>query len=172
MCTFSVHIFYITVISQSNRLGLVDFRQICSKIQNSNEIKYAVKTAEIYQRKGQDFSEEVNSHFIQACVRSKSPLVALEYFLKPKNRLAAWTTATSLNRLLESALANNANTNLLEVILILKSKGLHLNKRSIELCVEIGKNRNDEGAEEFRNKIVEVAKEVLSAEEFKEIVKP
>ena len=167
-----MHIVIAIILHQSNLLALVDLRQICSKVQTPEDIKYAVKAVELYQRKGQDFSEEVNSHFIQACVRSNSPSIALEYFLKPKNRLSAWTTATSLNRLLESVLANNLNANLLEVILILKSKGLYLNKRSIELCVEIGKNRSDEGAEEFRNKLVEVAKEVLSAEEFKEVVKP
>jgi hypothetical protein len=56
----------------------------------------------MYQRKGHDFSEEINSLFIRLCIAAKNPKAAVDICSVYKYRLGAWSTPASLGKLIES----------------------------------------------------------------------
>ena len=63
-------------------LGLTDLRKLLQECTLPNHVKYAVGAVQYYQIKGQDFSEDVNSLFIKACVAGDNPIAAAEVILK------------------------------------------------------------------------------------------
>ena len=60
-------------------LGLTDLRKLLQKCHEPNHVRYAVLAVELYQKKGNDFAEDVNSFFIRACVNGKAPLAAAHH---------------------------------------------------------------------------------------------
>ena len=91
---------------RGNALGLGELRkllQLCAEPAHAN---YALQAVKLFQTKGQDFSEEVNSHFISAVAeRGGSPLEAGRMLAVPKNRIGAWSTTKSLTKLVEAMVA-------------------------------------------------------------------
>jgi hypothetical protein len=52
----------------------------------------------VYQKKGQDFSEEINSHYVAASIKAQNFDPIIKDFLKYKNRIGAWTSANAFHR--------------------------------------------------------------------------
>ena len=86
----------------ANQLALGDLRKLLEQCKGPDELKYASHAVALYQRKGQDFSEEVNSHFISACIRGGQPVVAAAELAKYACRIGAWTTPVAFERLAAS----------------------------------------------------------------------
>jgi len=86
----------------ANQLALGDLRKLLEQCKGPDELKYATHAVALYQRKGQDFSEEVNSHFISACIRGGQPAVAAAELAKYACRIGAWTTPAAFERLVAS----------------------------------------------------------------------
>lgn len=129
---------------QKNLLGLADLRRLLERCQTEDHAKYAVKGVEYYQLKGNDFSEEINSIFIKACIRANKPRMAADQILVFKNRIGAWTTVTALNRLLTSLLANGEEAEILvNVITMVIFKGIKINLDTIELALKSCIEKND-----------------------------
>jgi hypothetical protein len=87
----------------------------------------------------------LNSHFIKACIRGENPHAAAEMIVVKKNRIGAWSTPTSINRLVESILnsptVNNDDVALVvDVLDSVSSKGINFNSQTIELVLESTKS--------------------------------
>eukprot|EP01041_Mallomonas_annulata_P010713 gene10712-22368_t len=114
---------------QKNRLALGDLRKLIQLCDDAETIKYAVLGIELYQRKGQDFSEE-------ACIRANEPMKAASMFLKYENRISAWTTKTAMNRLSESLLAQGEASTVFDVLVMLMDKGFRPDTACIETAIK------------------------------------
>lgn len=142
-------------------MALGDFKNLCVKISDPKDVKYAKYAAELFQRKGQDFSEETNSHFVMACIRGNAPGVVVEHFSDSKHRLGAWTTNKSFNRLLEALHEQDVlPEQFVDVLKTLKVKGLYLNDASVELLQKLSDKHEDEQLKEL---VHSVAAEVTGA---------
>ena len=88
-----------------NALALGDLRKLLQMCNEPKLAKYSLQAVALYQRKGQDFSEEVNSHFIRSvAVEGKQAVAAAKVISKWKNRIGAWGTTTSVEKLLRGLL--------------------------------------------------------------------
>ncbi len=95
--------------SKGKPLALRDLRSLLQQCQSPDHANYGIEAVKLYQVKGQDFSEEINSHFIMAVAeRGQAPLQAATMLAKYKNRIGAWSTPSSLSKLL-AALQNKSN---------------------------------------------------------------
>jgi len=96
--------YYQTLVHKGGQgaLGLRDLKHLFEKCLEPDHLKYAIKGVEMYQRKGHDFSEEINSLFIRLCIAAKNPKAAIDICSVYKYRLGAWSTPTSLKNLIES----------------------------------------------------------------------
>jgi hypothetical protein len=93
--------------SKGKPLALRDLRKLLEQCVQPSHAKYGVQAVAIYQIKGQDFSEEINSHFISAVAeRGRRPLEAAHVLAKYKNRIGAWSTASSLAKLINAMTAS------------------------------------------------------------------
>jgi hypothetical protein len=99
------------------------------------EAKYAALGVELYQRKGQDFSEEICSHFIQACIRSKGTHLAGKIFLDKRNRISAWASPKMLANILTHLEEDHQTA--LEVTLAMAKKGLVLNEEVFSRVLKV-----------------------------------
>lgn len=91
---------------RGNALGLGDLRKLLQLCTSPSHINFGTQAVLLYQRKGQDFSEEVNSHFITAVAeRCQAPHEAALILAKYKNRIGAWSTGSSLTKLMEALVA-------------------------------------------------------------------
>ena len=88
----------------NNQIALRDFLHLLNNINSPNEGKFAILTAELYQYKHSDFSEQIASHFVDACIRSGHTAAAAEHLAKYDNRLGAWLSPSSMDRLIASLL--------------------------------------------------------------------
>lgn len=140
-------------------------RHLLEKIKLPEHVKYAVKGLEIYQRKGQEFSEELNSHFIKACIRGENPHAAAEMIAIRKNRIGAWSTPTSIHRLVETLLTSpNVNSDdislVVDVLDSVSSKGINFNSKTIELVLESTKSTEKKHFQ-LHTKTIEAARSKL-----------
>ena len=93
--------------SKGKPLALRDLRKFLEQCVQPSHAKYGVQAVALYQIKGQDFSEEINSHFISAVAeRGRRPLEAAQVLAKYKNRIGAWSTASSLAKLINAMTAH------------------------------------------------------------------
>ena len=84
-----------------NALKLGDLRKLMQMCDSPELARYSLQAMHLFQRKGQDFSEEVNSHFVRSvAVDGKQAVVAAKVMAKWRNRIGAWSTTTSLEKLL------------------------------------------------------------------------
>jgi len=119
-----------------NKLSLGDLRKLLQECKTKDDVKYGAKLVEVFQEKGQDFSEEVNSHFVAMCIRGEQPLVAVKQFSKYKNRIGAWTTPKSFHSLVTSALTEKDAEVVKELAAALDtmtSKGVKVNADTVGL---------------------------------------
>ena len=122
----------------------------------------ATKAVAVYQRKGQDFSEEANSHFVKACIRVNQPALAVTEFSTYKSRIGSWTTPTSLHRLIESLETSGETITIVDTLPVLIAKGVKVRKESLEI---VFKSVVSCGEEEKYKKVVDVAVHALGDEE-------
>jgi len=117
---------------KTNKLSLGDLRKLLQMCTDASSVKYGLSAVELYQIKGQDFSEEVNSHFISMCIRGGSPLLAVKHMSFFKNRLGARTTQTSLHRLVEACkdLKDDDLVLLITALETISIKGAKMNQES------------------------------------------
>jgi hypothetical protein len=112
-------------------------------------LKYALLGVEAFQKKGQDFSEEISGLFVNTCLKLNDPMVAVDLFLKVNRRIAAWQTASSVQRLvasaatLESVPAAERTTKLVNMLGMLNYKGVHLLPASVETVAALAHAKND-----------------------------
>ena len=145
-----------------NALALGDLRKLLQMCKTADEVKYASKAVALYQRKGQDFSEEVNSHFVNACIRGGQPIVAATEFAKYGSRIGAWTTPASFERLVASLEANGEVNESINVVQVLALKGVKLKKESVAIAVKAAASSGDAA---IYNKTLESAIRILGAED-------
>lgn len=128
-------------MSQHNRLALGDFKNLLVSVEAPSDAKFAQLAADLYQRKGQDFSEEINSHYIKACIRTNTVGTAVECFGRPEHRLGAWTTVKGLVSLLESAPADVSLDSVVSMLHVLQKKGLRMNEKIFEAAAALVQRR-------------------------------
>ncbi len=150
-----------------NKLSLRNFVFLVDKINTAEEIKYGVRAADLYQKKGNDFSELANATFINACIRSKSPQAALDIFRVFPNRLGAWTTPSSCNRLLRCCAEHGVTEHVLDTVAMLKKKGLPLNSESYKTLHQLAEKTTDEIV---KTAFVEFIKRDLGSEGYDNLV--
>lgn len=102
-----------------------------------DHLVYAIQGVQLFQRKGQDFSEEVCSHFIKACIRTENSRAAVEIINKYNYRIGAWLTQTSLLNLLQSISATEDTKVLVHTVEIAAIKGLRVSVPIVELILKV-----------------------------------
>jgi len=148
---------------KGNRLGLGDLRNLlmnCVEPEHATFIRLAVQ---LYQRKGQDFSEEVGAQFIKACLRVNDPKLAGELIAKYKNRIGAWVTKKPLYDLFQALSDLNEVEMMVTISEVVHLKGNHAinSVDTMELVVKSASASNDLS---LHNRSVEIATKILSAD--------
>lgn len=62
-----------------------------------------MKLHELLQTKGNDFSEDINGHYVDMCIKYDRLDIIIKEFTVLKNRLGAWTSGGSFERYLQSS---------------------------------------------------------------------
>jgi uncharacterized protein YifE (UPF0438 family) len=143
------------------KLALGDLRQLLQKCKTGEDLRYGAQLVQLFQTKGQDFSEEVNSHFVSMCVRAEQPQVAIEHFSKYKNRIGSWTTPKSFHNLATDTVEQNKPelVQALSVALeVMVSKGVIVSSDSLKLLLQRA------GESETHARLAAVAGKVLGLE--------
>jgi hypothetical protein len=133
-----------------------------------NHVKYARYAVSLYQEKGQDFSEEVGSHFVHACLRGNSPDVAAEVMAKYKNRIGAWVTLKPLLALTEKLCEANKFELLVNMLTVVSTKGARSSKETFEKVLHSlprGESASTEGYDALHAKVIEAATKMISKED-------
>ena len=121
---------------QRRLLAVGDLRKLMQLCVRPSHVRYAVEGVKLFQTKGHDFSEEVNSHFITACIRGGNPQAAAELMCIPKHRIGAWSTLTSIGRLID-ALDEEKDAELLKNLLfVLAPKGVKFSESAVIKCLD------------------------------------
>lgn len=129
----------------SYKLALGDLRQLLQKCTTKDDVKYGAQMVELFQRKGQDFSEEVNSHFVAMCIRAGQPELAVKHFSKYNNRIGSWTTPKSFLSLATAAIQASAAAkdkqvatvkDLATALDVITLKGVRVTPDSIKLLLQ------------------------------------
>jgi len=129
----------------SYKLALGDLRQLLQKCTTKDDVKYGAQMVELFQRKGQDFSEEVNSHFVAMCIRAGQPELAIKHFSKYNNRIGSWTTPKSFLSLATAAIQASAAAkdkqvatvkDLATALDVITLKGVRVTPDSIKLLLQ------------------------------------
>lgn len=101
----------------------------------ATDAKYAGLGVDWFQEKGFDFSEELNTLFIDACIRGQKPEVAVSRFIYGKGRIGAWSTAKSLNKLFEALRDKKDAQAMVNVLESLIPKNVRVNNVTVMLCL-------------------------------------
>lgn len=137
--------------SRQNRLLPVrDLKTLFTMCEEKEHLKYAILGVELYQSKGQDFTEEISSLFVKTCIKHGDPMAAVKIFLKLNRRIAAWQSATSVKRLVEAAYATAAASSLpaptteaVNLLGVLQYKGVHVLPETVTLVAGDAAKTND-----------------------------
>jgi hypothetical protein len=119
---------------QKNLIGIRELKFLLNSC-GPKDAKYAGLGVDWFQEKGFDFSEELNSLFVNACVRGDKPQVAVSRFVYGKGRIGAWATPKSLNKLFESLRAKNDAESMVKVLEALIPKNVRVNNVTVILCL-------------------------------------
>ena len=153
-----------------NALALGELRKLLQQCQGKDDVKYGVKMVENFQRKGQDFSEEVASHFVSMCVRGEQPMAAVKVIAKYKNRIGAWVTPKSFHNLIASALSvaptegEDPVKELVAALEVVSRKGVRVNAEDVQELVM----RSAVDLETY-NKVIAAASRVVDQDAVAEI---
>jgi hypothetical protein len=151
------------------RISTGKLRNLLLNCNDPNDLKFAIKGVNFYQTNQQDFSEEIGSLFLKACVRCKNPVAYVALINKKQNRIGAWTTTKSINLLINSIseLENLDNTIKLEKVIqalsVFNEKGLKILPETIESAFKIATTTTI--GSELNKKFQIVAKKQIVPEE-------
>ena len=123
-----------------------DLKYLIGLCEKPEQLKYIMLGLELFQKKGQDFTEEVSSLFVKSCIKHNDPLMAVNLFLKINRRISAWQTASSVHRLIESVRSKSTTeyvTQSVNLLGVLSYKGVKINEATIQLVTEDAAVRND-----------------------------
>jgi hypothetical protein len=120
---------------QKNLIGIRELKVLLNAC-GPKDAKYAGLGIDWFQKKGFDFSEELNTLFIDACVRGQKPEVAVSRFIYGKGRIGAWSTPRSLNKLFKMLRERNDAESMLTVLEALIPKNVRVNNVTITLCLK------------------------------------
>lgn len=107
----------------------------------------AVRGVNLYQSKGQDFSEEVNAHFVKQMLQMGAVDQALHVLTKPQHRLGAYMTPKSTDTFLQALAAKPNVPGMVKVLQTLQNKGLFL--KSVETATTVLKLVSEAGDAEL-----------------------
>lgn len=113
---------------ESRLLAVGDLRKLLQLCEKKSHVKYAVEAVRLFESKGHDFSEEVNSHFVSACLRGDNPQAAAEMFVKRSYRIGAWSTLKSIDKLVSAMDETSHSALLKDVLLVLGNKGVRFSE--------------------------------------------
>ena len=147
------------------KVGVRELKKIM-KLCGPGQAKYAATAVDWFQEKRYDFTEELNSIFIKVCIEDNRLDLATERLLYKKGRIGAWTTATSLNRLLSALLEKGDAATMANLLATLLPKGVRINALSVELCLDACCRANDREAYE---RVVSLATGRLADSNLKEL---
>lgn len=122
------------------KLAIRDLKAILLTCTTPDDVKYAKLAVELFQRKGSDFTEEVASLFVKSCVQGNNPMVVVDMCLQRQNRISAWQTGTSVQRLVDAICSTQSSgaekadqlAKLVEAISIMAEKGVNILPTSME----------------------------------------
>lgn len=129
-------------------LPIRDLKTLFGLCRSPEHIKYAVLGVEMFQKKGQDFSEETSGLFVKTCIKLNSPMTAVDLFLKVNRRIAAWQSPSSVDRLVDSVLtetpdAGKHTTALVNMLGVLQYKGVTLSTDVVKKVAALANEKND-----------------------------
>lgn len=156
------------IVLQGLLLSIRELKVLFPLCQTPEHVKYAVYGVEYFQSKGMDFSQEINSLFVKTCVRCDDPMAAAKVFLVPRNRIGAWSTVTSIHRLVESLKPLGESSTISSLLVLLSNKGVHVNKDVVSAALQTCVEKQD--LESYETVLEQVAKKKLTMEEVNELI--
>lgn len=155
-------------------LGLRDLKHLFGKCLEPDHLKYAIKAVEMYQRKGHDFNEEINSLFIKLCITFNNSKAAVDILSVYKNRLGAWSTPTSLGKLIEkmnekmdTSSAPEDLLALVNLVTVSQMKGVPLTK---DMLILVLKHTIKQSNIDLYNRLIETGKKSLGKDDLNDII--
>ncbi len=136
---------------------------LCNKPQ---DIKHILGVVNLYENKGYDFTEEINSLFIKACIRCEDPKAAAIAIAKYENRIGAWTSITAFSRLLEVLLEKGEFEILIDAVSTMYRKGIAPGDNDTKIIIDKLVELNNK---DLINKIKESMKIKLSNEKIQKL---
>lgn len=133
--------------------------KLCSQ---PNDIKYSGLAVDWFQKKGYDFSEELNSLFVKLCVDSNKPEIAAERFVEKKGRIGSWSTPSTIYKLFASLQSKKRYNFIIDIAHVVIPKGVRPNIRSFEIIFDALTQVNS--TEKYDTTVV-LAKTLLTEEE-------
>lgn len=130
--------------TQENKVSVKELKKIM-KLCGPKQSKYAGNAVDWFQEKRYDFNEELNSIFVKLCIDDDQLNIATKRLLYKKGRIGAWTTTSSLNRLLNALLEKGEVSTMVDLLDTLAPKGVRMNSASFEACLDAscrGQNRS------------------------------
>lgn len=106
------------------------------KLCGPKQARYAGTAVDWFQEKRYDFTEELNSIFINICIEDDQVDIATSRLLYKKGRIGAWTSTSSLNRLLAALLEKGDAETMAQLLFTLTPKGVRINATSIGSCLD------------------------------------
>lgn len=116
------------------------------KVNAPSEGRFARLGVDMFQRKGQDFSEEVNAHFVKAGIRSSSVRSTIDVLLQYNHRIGAWTSTNSLNYLLSKLPTTDVTleaSTVLKLLQELPRRGVVVDERAFTHAVKFAAAKKD-----------------------------
>jgi hypothetical protein len=145
-------------------LPLDDLRHLLQHCQKPEHLNYITHGLRMWQKKGQDFSEDVASHFVRACLRAENPKIAAEICAKYKYRIGAWLTPKPMTPLVEELVKKNEIEVLISMFITISLKGVIATKESFSLLFDA--MSADKKYEEHHAAMMTAASRMLSAEDY------
>jgi hypothetical protein len=136
------------------------------KLCGPKQARYAGTAVDWFQEKRYDFTEELNSIFINVCIDDDQLDIATSRLLYKKGRIGAWTSTTSLNRLLAALLEKGDAETMAQLLFILTPKGVRVNSFSIGSCLDACCRAQQRGLYE---RVVEVAAKHMTEKDLAEL---
>ena len=136
----------------------------------SNEpdhINYITHGVRMYQTKGQDFSEDIASHFIRACLRVENPKAAAVECSKYKNRIGAWVTPKPLHLLIAKLVEINEIEAIVNMLDTVSKKGAISKLESFEILMPAIKS--DESFQNLHPIALTAASKMLTKENYEKL---
>jgi hypothetical protein len=153
-----------------NPLAIGDLKNLLLLCKEKGDLKTVKRAVQMYQRRGQDFSEETGASFVNTCLRLNEPKLAGEVLSKYKNRIGSWVTKKPLLNLFE-ALAELKEVEMMVTI----SEVLHLKGnpsiQAVDTLELVVKSASSNGDIPLYSRSVEIATKILYSSGAAELVR-